>query len=78
MLTSTKVLTGGDVGSRVREKERERKREKERERKKREQSAKINYSTHGWRCSLKIENKSLRSTTVVTGGGVDSRERTKC
>ena len=45
----------------------------------REQSAKINYSTHGWRCRLKRkrENKRLRSTTVVTGGGVHSRERKK-
>ena len=46
----------------------------------REQSAKINYSTHGWSCRLKRkrENKRLRSTTVLKGGGVDSREKTRC
>ena len=44
----------------------------------REQSAEINCSTHGWSCRLKIENKVLRSTAVLTGRGVDSRERTKC
>ena len=38
----------------------------------REQSAEINYSTHRWRCRLKKENKVLRSTAVLKGGGVDS------
>ena len=42
MLTSTKVLTGGDVPSRVREREREREREKRERERKREQRADIN------------------------------------
>ena len=43
----------------------------------REQRTEINSSTQGWRCGLKRENKELRSTAVLKGGGVDSRERTK-
>ena len=58
------------------------------------ESAKINCSTHGWRCSLKRERKRERErdrererenevltiTKVLTGGDVDSRVRegTKC
>ena len=43
----------------------------------REKNAEINSSAQGWRCGLKRENKELRSTAVLKGGGVDSRERTK-
>ena len=71
MLTSTKVLTGEDVGSRVREKERERERERKRERERERKRDR----------EREREHKVLRSTTVITGGGKNLKgeiEKRKC
>ena len=77
ILRSTAVLAGGGVDSRERTKcsDQLQSSRVEVSTQKIEQIAEINCSTYGWRCRLKRENKSLRSTAVLTGGGVDSRDR---